>query len=339
MMNMPNRFRLVSMLLSGALMLFASLNAHANEIEEANLLFKQGHQNQALEKVNAYLANQPKDAQARFLKGLIYTEQGKTAEAIKIFSALTEDYPDLPEPYNNLAVLYAGQGQYEKARQALEMAIRTHPSYATAHENLGDIYAKMASEAYDRALKLDSSNTTTKTKLAMIQELFAGGSHGKETAAGNTAVPKKTNVEAPVIAAAADQAAPPKTAPSPQPQPPKPASENEESKRAQEAIMGWAAAWSSRNVANYLSFYADDFKTPSGETRAVWESARKDRLTSPKYIHVDIRILSTKLIDSDHISVKFRQSYKSNQLQATGNKTLLMVNTGDKWLIQEELSK
>ncbi len=74
-MNMPNRFGLVSMLLSGALMLCASLDVHANEIEEANIFFKQGRQNQALEKVSAYLANQPKDAQARFLKGLIYTYQ------------------------------------------------------------------------------------------------------------------------------------------------------------------------------------------------------------------------------------------------------------------------
>ena len=79
------------------------------------------------------------------MKGLILTEQGKPADAIKIFTGLTEDYPELPEPYNNLAVLYASQGQYDKARTALEMSIRTHPSYATAHENLGDIYAKMAS--------------------------------------------------------------------------------------------------------------------------------------------------------------------------------------------------
>lgn len=227
-MNMLNRFSLVSMLLSGALMLCASLYVHANEVEDANMLFKQGHQNQALEKVNAYLANQPKDAQARFLKGLIYTEQGKTADAIRIFTALTEDYPDLPEPYNNVAVLYAGQGQYEKARQALEMAIRTHPSYATAHENLGDIYAKMASEEYDRALKLDSSNTTTKTKLAMIQELFAGGAHGKETTTRNTTVPNKVEGAVSVIVAA-DKAVPAQTEPSAQV--PKPYSEKDESNR------------------------------------------------------------------------------------------------------------
>jgi tetratricopeptide (TPR) repeat protein len=89
-----------------------------------------------------------------------------------VFTALTEDYPELPEPYNNLAVLYASQGNYEKAKSALELAIHTHPSYATAHENLGDIYAQLASRAYDRALQLDKTNTAAQTKLAMVKELF-----------------------------------------------------------------------------------------------------------------------------------------------------------------------
>src|ERR1039457_7420223 len=87
--------------------------------------------------------------------------------------------------------IYASQGQYDKARTALEMAIRTHPSYATAHENLGDIYAKMASQAYDKALQLDHGNTATQTKLAMIQNLFAGGTRNKETPVRNTPVPSK----------------------------------------------------------------------------------------------------------------------------------------------------
>ena len=142
-------------------------------LQEVNQLFKQASWTQALERVNAYLVKQPKDARGRFLKGLILTEQNKPAEAIKIFTALTEDYPELPEPYNNLAVLYAAQGQYDKARNALEMAIRTHPSYATAHENLGDIYAKMASQAYDKALQIDHGNATAQTKLNLIKELFS----------------------------------------------------------------------------------------------------------------------------------------------------------------------
>src|ERR1700754_1564087 len=145
----------------------------ANSYEDASKSFKQGNYAEALEKVESVIAANPRDARARFLKGLILTEQSKPADAIKEFTSLTEDYPELPEPYNNLAVLYASQGQYDKARKALEMAIRTHPSYAIAHENLGDVYAKMASEAYDKALQLDRSDATVQTKLEMIRELFS----------------------------------------------------------------------------------------------------------------------------------------------------------------------
>ncbi len=188
-MNILNRYCQPTALCTGALLLCFSLSAGADEIQDINKLFKQGHHTQALERVNTYLTGKPKDAQARFLKGLILTEQGKAADAISIFTALTEDYPELPEPYNNLAVLYASQGQYDKARDALEMAIRTHPSYATAHENLGDIYAKMASQAYDRALQLDNSNTSTQTKLALIKNLFTDTANSGKPGAAPAPVP------------------------------------------------------------------------------------------------------------------------------------------------------
>jgi hypothetical protein len=156
-----------------ALAVIASEPAHADDLLEVQSLVKQGNLTQATERLNAFLAKNPKDARARFLRGLILTEQKRPVEAIKVFTALTEDFPELPEPYNNLAVLFAAQGQFDRARQMLELAIRTHPSYATAHENLGDIYAKMASEAYDRALQLDRANTAVQTKLEMIRELFS----------------------------------------------------------------------------------------------------------------------------------------------------------------------
>ncbi|MES2770981.1 MAG: tetratricopeptide repeat protein, partial [Pseudomonadota bacterium] len=113
--------------------------AATDTLPDAQRLLKQGQMSQALEKVDSYLSSKPKDAQGRFLKGLILTEMARSAEAINLFTKLTEDYPELPEPYNNLAVLYAQQKQYEKARAALEAAIKTHPSYSIAHENLGDI--------------------------------------------------------------------------------------------------------------------------------------------------------------------------------------------------------
>ncbi len=161
-------------------------------LPEIQNLVRQKKYDQALEKVDAYLAPRPKDAQGRFIKGLILTELDRPNDAIAVFTQLTRDYPTLPEPYNNLAVLYAQQKQYDKARVALEMAIKTHPSYATAHENLGDVYAKLASQAYNKALQLDAGNTTAQSKLALIHDL-------EDTAGRNPA---------PTVLAAAPQAVP-----------------------------------------------------------------------------------------------------------------------------------
>ena len=153
--------------------LLAGGMARADEYADVNALLRSGKLQEALNKADQYLAGKPKDPQMRFLQGVVLTEAGRTNEAIAAFQKLTEDYPELPEPYNNLAVLYAGQAQFDKARAALEMAIRTNPGYATAHENLGDVYAKLASQAYSRALQLDPGNAAVPPKLALIRELFA----------------------------------------------------------------------------------------------------------------------------------------------------------------------
>jgi Flp pilus assembly protein TadD len=147
--------------------------AHADALGDAGRLLQQGQSTEALQKVERFLAIKPTDAQGRFLKGLILAELNKLPDAITIFTRLTEDYPELPEPYNNLAVIYARQQQYEKARQSLELAIRANPAYATAHENLGDIYARLASQAYDKALQLDGTSSSARSKLAMVRELLA----------------------------------------------------------------------------------------------------------------------------------------------------------------------
>ena len=144
----------------------------ADDLRDAQKLYGQGKLPAALDKVDAYLVAEPRDPQGRFLRGLVLTDQKKTAEAIQVFIKLTEDFPELAEPYNNLAVLYAAQGNYERAKTVLELAIETHPGYAMAHENLGDIYAQLASRAYERALQLDRNNPTAKTKAAKVKELF-----------------------------------------------------------------------------------------------------------------------------------------------------------------------
>jgi tetratricopeptide (TPR) repeat protein len=307
--------------------------AYADDLSDANQLFKQGQQAGALAKVDNYLAAKPKDAQGRFLKGLILTEQGKPNDAIKIFSSLTTDFPELPEPYNNLAVLYAGQGQYDKAKQSLEMAIRTHPSYATAHENLGDIYAKMASQAYDRALQLDKSNTGTQTKLAMIQDIFSGTPRAKT----NTNAAANVASGAITTKAIAAPAATPVVAAKTATKPVESSAANEQDIRV--AVNAWAAAWSAQNAKKYLAAYAEDFRPADGASRSDWAQMRRDRIAAPKSIKVSVSELSIKVSDNNHASAHFKQAYHANTLQTSGHKTLLLVKAEGRWLIQEERTK
>ncbi|MDP1863988.1 MAG: tetratricopeptide repeat protein [Thiobacillus sp.] len=296
--------------------------AQANEVQEINQQFRKGDLPGALDRANRYLAKNPKDAQARFLKGLILADQGKSNDAITVFTGLTEDFPELPEPYNNLAVLYASQSKYDAAKNALEMAIRTHPSYATAHENLGDIYAKMASIAYDKALALDNKNATAQTKLALIQEMIQGQPRRATTT---------KSVPAPTKSAAKSSAI------EPTPAKPLPATASQASTAIESAVTQWAKAWSARDVNAYLAAYASDYAA-DGMTRSSWEAQRRERVSSPKSIDVQ---LSEMIIDQqgDTASATFRQAYRSDRFSSTVTKTLKLTLQNGQWRIVDEDSK
>ncbi len=343
--TMQSTLRLTVLLLG--FLLCGSSWAQSDDLQEATRLLRQGQSAQALEKVNQFLSAKPRDAQGRFLRGLILVEQNKTAEAISVFTKLTEDYPELPEPYNNLAVLYASQGQYDKAKTSLEMSIRTHPSYATAYENLGDVYAKLATQAYDKALQLDSNNPTAQSKLSLIRDLFTGSvrpgkTSGKTEPARVAATPaavapaaKVTEPKAPEakpVEAKAPEAAKTDTKSAA----PKTTQVKSDPEEVVKAVRAWAAAWSKKDVNTYLAFYSKDFKTPNGEPRAEWEGARKQRINAPKKIDVGIEAPKVTLADTNNASVSFRQQYRSDTLKASSSKTLVLVKSDGRWLIQQE---
>ena len=328
------------------LLLATPVFAQGDELQEAQQLLKQGQVDRALERVDQYLKAKPKDARGRFLRGILLTEQNKPQDAIKVFTELTQDYPELPEPYNNLAVLHASQGQYDKARAALEMAIRTHPSYATAHENLGDIYAKMASQAYDKALQLDKGNQGAQTKLNLIKDLFSNNQRPPKVAARTEATTKAAPAPA---AAPAKPAAPASTAPvaavtpaaavaakEPATEPDKAAPVSEEA-AVLKSVERWAVSWSSNDVDGYLARYAPNFKTPDGESRKAWETERRARVAKPRKIEVKVEAPKVTFKDSNTASVSFRQHYRSNSFKASAGKTLILIKSGNQWLIQQEL--
>jgi Flp pilus assembly protein TadD len=147
--------------------------AHAQGLKDAREAIARKQYAVATTRLDGLLAQRPREPQARFLKGVVQTETGDTAAAIATFRALTEDFPELPEPWNNLAVIEAQQGDWNGARLALESALATAPDWPVAHENLGDVYARLAAIHYERAATLDRDNRSAAAKLTLARELLA----------------------------------------------------------------------------------------------------------------------------------------------------------------------
>lgn len=351
------------------LVLFCCGAALADDYNAVTQLMRSGKLNEAQVLADQYLVNKPRDPQMRFLKGVIQRDSGKTAEAITTFTRLTEDYPELPEPYNNLAVLYASQNQFDKARLALEMAIRTNPSYATAHENLGDVYAKLAGQAYNKALQLDSSNTAVTPKLALVRELFNPSPRRTDMPGNEPAVPS-----APVAPPAPTRSAPAVTAPAytapaaglataplaPMPAAParsgvvelasasapmvlesssrSPAVATDKASAAAEvdaAVRAWAAAWSDKDVRAYLAAYGRDFVPPNGLSRSEWESKRDSLIATKRAISVKLSKVKVS-VNGNQATAQFVQDYKADKVVSVKQKTLWLAKAGGRWLIVKE---
>jgi len=91
------------------------------------------------------------DVQLAFLHARALAAAGDIDAASRQYEAMTRQYPELPEPWNNLAALYVQLGQLERARQALQTALAIAPQYGIAHANLADVHLMMAAAAYTSA--------------------------------------------------------------------------------------------------------------------------------------------------------------------------------------------
>ncbi|WP_395350205.1 tetratricopeptide repeat protein [Variovorax sp. UC122_21] len=344
----------------------------APEHEEVDRLMQAGKLEEASTKADAFLKDKPRDPQMRFLKGVIQLDTGKRAEAIAAFTQLTQDAPELPEPYNNLAVIYASQNQFDKARNALESAIRTNPSYATAQENLGDLYARLASQAYSKALQLDQNNTAVAPKLAVIRTLFVPAVPGAKPTllaaapeAPRAAPAAPAPAPAPVAKAPAPAPAPaaapvpapapapvakaPAPAPAPAPAvvakapeastpaaaPAAPAASSSANAEVESAVRGWAAAWAGQDMDRYLAAYGSDFTPGGGQSRKSWEEERRARIVGKSSISVNLENLVIQ-VNGQSATAKFRQVYRADNLNISSRKTLELQRSGGQWHIRKE---
>jgi tetratricopeptide (TPR) repeat protein len=358
---------------AGALAQSAPAPAHvqaaapSSEALEIQRLIKSGQSTQALKLIDDALAKNPKDAAMRFRRGVTLSMLDRKAEALQVFQKLVEDHPEMPAPYNNLAVLYGSQGDYDKARAALVAAIRTNPQYATAYQNLGDVYAQLASQAYSKALQLDKSDTTVPPKLVLLRELMANPASAPAApavvaaatpapAVKPTQVAVATPAPAPVVApkpapvvapkpapapvvarpapapavakpAPAPVVAKPVPAPTPAPAAPAPASVANGDAVAE--VNGAVHAWAAAWSHRDMGGYLGAYTADYATSGKSHKAWEEDRKARivPRK-HIAVEISDLRVsVNGDKAQAHFKQHYESDTLTTSGHKTLDLVRS------------
>ncbi len=138
------------------------------------------------------LASNPRNAQARFQRAWAMSKAGHDDDAIKAFAEMAQDFPELPEPHNNLALLYAKRGDLKRAEAELLLAIDAKPDYAIAYSNLGDVYRRLAEQAYGNAVRRNPGDARAAAGLRQVQ-----GAPAPAGAPAATPAPRKAPASAP----------------------------------------------------------------------------------------------------------------------------------------------
>lgn len=298
----------------------------------------------ALLKLDQLLTKNPKNFEGRLLRGIILGQQGKTEEAITLFTQLSKENPKSPIPLNNLAVIYAGQKDYAKALSTLEAVKALDGNYPIVHLNIGDIYVEMAADAYNQLLQIKPDFKPAQAKLGMVNKIIRNDlemppNMPNQANAQPTSLAKST--DAPEAAKSVANGSEKKTPPSQTLPISKKAATNFVSpeKALQDTVAAWATAWSKQQVSDYLAFYADTFKTPHGESLADWQKMRHSRMTKPAYIRV-MPIDLAYSIQGDNAVVTFKQIYEADGKEIIDSKKLAFTRQGEAWkIVQEEVVK
>lgn len=134
-------------------------------------LLTNGHAAQALELADIGIRKNPRNAQLQFLRTVSLEALGRTEDAEKGLKSLIAAYPEIPEPYNNLAVIEAGFGNLEEALGLLKKALVINPKFSLAQKNLGDVYLALALECYENAAPALEKNAELQSRLRTLRRI------------------------------------------------------------------------------------------------------------------------------------------------------------------------
>lgn len=264
-----------------------------------------GRYDEALSQISGLLADNKDDFRALLLKGNVNKLMGNSDQAIAIFKQLIKQYPQMPEPYNNLAVLYADSGQTSLAIETLQQVFSTSHSYSAAFNNLRNLYNEMASSAYREALDISNKKPNKSARYTLLNETVVKLASDEEKAEPDTNITM------------AEQS-------------------NDLSMQIQKVIASWSKAWTSRDTKAYFAHYHREFVPPNASSRKKWERVRGVRLKKPKFIKIEIVGVSVSVKSDTTVTAMFEQHYRSDTYKDTVVKVLTFKKQKDQWRILKE---
>ncbi len=293
---------------------------------------------------------------------------GQLEQAKKAYMKEISGNPPSPQPYNNLAGIYAAEGDLEQAQVLLQKALETNPDYLSIYRNIGTVYAAMARDSYGKALQLESA-------VQPVQLQLLGSS------VNVVAAPKKEQAEPAAVAVSGEDYATSLKKPAtrmkpaeaksvqpvvePQPHPgdetasvvpaegqaPAPAAVEEKAVSAPEApapdiatvspqqfLQHWASAWSQQDVDAYLGSYAPDYAPSGYPSHSQWAEKRRQRLLAPAFIEVSLEPEDVVEAGSDRVELRLVQNYRSDRYQDRTRKMFVLRSQGQGWVIVAEKS-
>jgi Flp pilus assembly protein TadD len=158
--------------LSAGLAIGQGLATPADPHQVVEQLMRQDLVDEAMAKIRDHLAQRPRDPQMRFWQAVLLTRQGQRAQAVQVYTDLTQDFPELAEPHNNLGVLQAANLELDMAQRSFELALRADPNHALAHENLADVLLRQAQRHYQKASQIQASTKRPSPGLAQKMQLL-----------------------------------------------------------------------------------------------------------------------------------------------------------------------
>ena len=286
------------------LFLFVTPLSATSPIQSLQQQIAQQKYTAAIEQGRRLLQDNPDHAWLQFLTAYAYQLNNQPQQAIPLYQSIIRDNPDLPEPRNNLAIIYLEQGDYDLASQLLVDAINTHPSYATAYENLSRIYTGLASEAYRRAISEapEPGNYVHKIELASIDSLdLTPDTISTQSSASQTTLVTTANIETLLI----------------------------------KKVKEWATAWSNKEFELYSEFYSPQYRAKF-QSHGEWLEYRRQRILRPGDIKVGVSEVKIRWVSENRAIIDFRQAFDSPRYSDRVIKRLAFSRLGSEWKITEE---